>query len=128
MTQNEQKAERPRFVPGRNIAMKIPPHEFDRTVAFYRDILGLAETTTGKGPSCRFAFGDKLLWLDPVATLSQAETWLEIVADDIDAAARYLQQQGCTRCDHIEPLPEGFRGFWITSPANIIHLVCEQET
>jgi hypothetical protein len=32
----------PKFAAGRNIAMKIPPPEFSRTVKFYRDILGLS--------------------------------------------------------------------------------------
>jgi len=27
--------------------------------------------------------------------------------------------------ERLEPLPEGFRAFWISSPANIIHLVSE---
>jgi hypothetical protein len=29
------------FQPGQNIAMKIPPHEFEETQKFYRDILGI---------------------------------------------------------------------------------------
>ena len=29
------------------------------------------------------------------------------------------------RCDDIEPLPPGFRGFWVSSPASIVHLVFE---
>ena len=30
---------------------------------------------------------------------------------------------GVARCDAIEPLPQGFDGFWISSPAGIIHLI-----
>ncbi|HBR99063.1 MAG TPA: hypothetical protein DD979_17040 [Gammaproteobacteria bacterium] len=30
----------PRFQAGRNIAMKVPPHQYDATVRFYRDTLG----------------------------------------------------------------------------------------
>ncbi len=29
------------FAGGRNIAIKLPPHEFDSTLRFYRDVLGL---------------------------------------------------------------------------------------
>ena len=29
-----------KFEPGRNIAMKIPTHEHESTVRFYRDVLG----------------------------------------------------------------------------------------
>jgi len=27
------------------------------------------------------------------------------------------------RCDAIEPLPEGFQGFWIANSAGIVHLL-----
>ncbi len=114
----------PKFTPGANIAMKVPAHEYADTVAFYRSILGLDELTGADGESTpRFKFGDKVLWIDKVANLSQAEIWLQICADDPDAAGQYLEQQGVVRCDAIEPLPDGFNGFWISSPANIIHLV-----
>lgn len=114
-------AETPRMEPGRNIAMKIPSHEFAATVTFYRDVVRLKELTTGS--DIVFEFGDKRLWLDDVSGLSQAEIWLELRAEDTEAAARYFESQGITRCDAIEALPDGFDGFWISSPANIIHLV-----
>jgi catechol 2,3-dioxygenase-like lactoylglutathione lyase family enzyme len=116
-----------RFKPGRNIAMKIPPHEFERTVAFYRDILGLRQLKR-QGPSLAFEFGGKTLWLDKVDALSQAELWLEVVADDVQAASAYFAAQGIARRDEIETLPEGFNGFWIANPAGIIHLVAGGRT
>lgn len=119
---------RPRFRPGRNIAMKIPAPAFEATLVFYRDTLGLVELSEDAEASKRFAFGDKILWLDPVNTLSQAEIWLEIVAEDIVAAAQYLDAQACTRCDQIETLPADLQGFWISSPSQIIHLVCAQDS
>jgi hypothetical protein len=57
--------------------------------------------------------------------MSQAEIWLEFFTDEFDAAADHLSKAGVVRCDAIEPLPEGFRGGWITSPANIVHMVRE---
>ena len=106
--------------------MKVPAHEFDRTVSFYRDVLGLekveAEPSDTKD-SVIFRFGDKRLWIDKVSGISQAEIWLEVVTDDIDAASAYLEGKDCTRRDDIEALPEGFHGFWIAGPSNIIHLV-----
>ena len=33
----------PTFTPGKNLAMKVPIHEFEDTVAFHRDILGFEE-------------------------------------------------------------------------------------
>lgn len=122
---------KPDFKPGRNMAMKVPAHEYDKTVAFYRDVLGFElipldndETTN----TIRFKFGDKVLWIDRVETVSQSEIWLEVVTDDVDAAAEYFQESDVTRCDEIEPLPEGFNGFWISSSANIIHLVTDSES
>lgn len=118
----------PTFRPGSNLAMKVPPHRFDQTVAFYRDVLDfdvLHNPDDPPGESVRFRFGDKTLWIDRVDGLSQAELWLEVQTDDIESASRYLAQHGGIRRDEIEPLPDGFRGFWIASPSDMIHLVSE---
>ena len=117
---------KPKFWPGSNIAMKVPLHEYERTVSFYRDILGLKQVEQpepGSTESSCFKFGDKVLWIDRVPEMSQAEIWLEVTTEDIDLASEYLKQVGCTRRDEIEPLPEGLKGFWLSSPANIIHLI-----
>lgn len=115
---------KPEFRPGKNIAMKIPAHEYESTVGFYRDVVELRELTAiGSDTTPRFEFGDKVLWLDCEARLSQAEIWLEIVTDNIEMASEYLAEQGCDRRDEIEPLPDGFQAFWVSSPSNIIHLV-----
>lgn len=112
------------FQPGSNIAMKIPTHEYQSTVRFYREVLRLIEIPpNGADNTPKFEFGDKVLWLDCMPGLSQAEIWLEIVASDIGQASDYLKEQGCYRRDEIEPLPSGFKAFWISSPSNIIHLV-----
>lgn len=117
---------KPEFEPGKNIAMKVPPHQYDETVKFYAEVLGLTKLS-GDAPSStesvRFEFGGKVLWIDKVPSLSQAEIWLEVVATDVDAAARYLKDHGCIRRDEIEALPDDFKGFWISSPSNIIHLI-----
>jgi hypothetical protein len=34
---------------------------------------------------------------------------------------------GVVRCDQIEPLPDDFRGGWITNPASIVHMVREPD-
>ena len=60
--------------------------------------------------------------------MSQTEVWLEIATDDVSAAAEQLRSKGVTRCDEIEPLDETFAGFWISSPAQIVHLVVEEST
>lgn len=114
--------DRPAFRPGKNIAMKMPPAEYDRMVGFYRDVLGFE--VIGTHPhSTVFRFGDKRLWVDRVATLSQGEVWLEVQAEDVTAAAAWFAGQGVARRDEIEPLPDGFDGFWIAAPGGMIHLV-----
>lgn len=115
----------PAYTGGRNIAMKVPPHQWEATVAFYRDVLGLAslEPFTGSPPSVGFNFGENRLWIDKVIGMSQTELWLEIVTDDATAAAEHLAQAGVARCDAIEQLPDGASSFWVSSPSQIIHLV-----
>ncbi|MGI9433647.1 MAG: hypothetical protein ACR2Q4_02250 [Geminicoccaceae bacterium] len=111
-----------RFRAGPNIAMKVPPHQFSSTVAFYRDVLRLPQLES-PGTSESFAFGGMRLWIDRVERISQAEIWLEIQCDDTEAAARELAAAGVVRCDEIEPLPGDFDGFWITNPGGIVHLI-----
>jgi hypothetical protein len=108
---------------GKNIAMKVPPHQHDATVRFYRDLLGLEQIEGSAGDSAGFKFGKNNLWIDKVPGMSQAELWLEIVTDDTTKAAKLLADAGIIRCDEIEELGSGFDGFWISSPAAIIHLV-----
>ena len=110
---------------GRNIAMKVPPHLWDETVRFYRDLVGLRiiEHAPTAPPSVCFAFGANQLWVDRVDGLSQAEIWLELTSSDTQAAAAELDAAGIVRRDEIEPLPEDFDGFWIQNPASIIHMV-----
>jgi predicted enzyme related to lactoylglutathione lyase len=119
---------KPEFKPGRNIAVKVPSHEYEKTLLFYEQILGLQRIPSNSPDqfkSVTFEFGDKNLWIDKIAGLSQSEVWLEIVTDDAKTAKSYLSEQGCVFRDEIEPLPEGFKGFWLSGPNNIIHLVVE---
>lgn len=104
--------------------MKVPPHQYEATIQFYRDVLGLKEITK-HAPSIGFEFGQNNLWIDSVSSISQAEIWLEVVTNDLEGASAQLEEAGVVRCDYIEPLPHGFQGFWVSSPASIIHLVCK---
>ncbi len=116
-----------RFAGGKNIAMKVPPHQYDTTVAFYRDLLGLEQIGGPAGDAVGFKFGPNNLWIDKVQSMSQAELWLEIVTDSTADAAKALANADVVRCDDIENLGEGFDGYWVTSPASIIHLVNAQQ-
>jgi len=111
---------------GINIAMKVPPHQYQATVAFYRDVVGL-KPFTAKAPAIGFELGPNRLWIDEAPMMSQAEVWLELFTDDSSGAATRLAEAGIMRCDAIEPLGEGFQGFWITSPASIVHMVRESD-
>jgi catechol 2,3-dioxygenase-like lactoylglutathione lyase family enzyme len=120
---------KPIFEPGENIAVKVPAHEYDQTVSFYQDILGLERkdiAPSGEYRTTVFKFGDKYLWVDRIPSISQAEVWLEVTTDDAERAATYLAESKVPRRDDIERLPEGFKGFWIAGPSNIIHLVTEK--
>ena len=112
----------PQFRGGRNVALKVPSHEYEAVVGFYRDVLGLAQIQE-KMPDVCFAFGESQLWIDRMDGLSQTEIWLEIRSDDSEKAAAHFAGHGIVRRDEIEPLPEGSNGFWIASPGNVIHLV-----
>ena len=113
------------FRGGTNIAMKIPSGEWSQTVAFYRDSLGL-EVLDSLPESVVFQFGSQRLWIDLCSKLAHAEVWLEVIVDSFDDTAKALSVGGIERCDEVEPLPPGFRGFWIRNPAGLVHLVVEE--
>ena len=123
------KEEKVKFAGGRNIAMKVPPHLWEATVRFYRDVLALKviENAATVPPSVVFEFGANRLWIDRVNGLSQAEVWLELTACDVQAAADHFRSSGVVRRDEIEQLPAGFEGFWVQNPAAIIHLVSKPD-
>lgn len=107
------------YTAGRNIALKVPPHQYDATVRFYRDVLKL-QPLENHLPAVGFAFGSNQLWIDRVASISQSEIWLEILTDNVPAAAAEFEAAGVARRDEIEPLPDGHAGFWICDPGSII--------
>jgi hypothetical protein len=115
-----------KFSGGRNVAMKLAPEQFSGAVKFYRDTLGLEVELRSPGTAV-VAFGAIQLWLDRVEGQRQAELWLEIITDDAESAASLLKSAGVQRCDTVEPLPRGFKGFWIKNPAGLVHLVAEAD-
>ena len=111
---------------GINIAMKVPPHQFEATVAFYRDTVGLKPFTEKPG-NIGFVYGPNRLWIDAVPNYSQGEVWLELFTPDFPQAARHLAEAAVVRNDAIEDLGEGFRGGWFFNPAGIVHMVREPD-
>lgn len=104
--------------PGRNIAIKVPPHRWDETVAFYRDRIG-RRVTRELSASIGFDFNGFTLWIDRVPQQSQADVWLELFSDDPDAA---LARLGSPQRDELEPL-DGVTGHWTSDPAGVVVLV-----
>lgn len=107
--------------------MKVPPHQYEATVAFYRDVLRLAPLVD-HAPAVGFEFGPMKLWIDRVESISRSEVWLEVLTDDVQSAAEVLGSHGVVRCDPIEPLPAGMKAFWILNPASVVHLVCQTDS
>lgn len=103
---------------GKNIAIKVPLHRWDETVAFYRDRAGLTVTKECEN-SVAFAFGQMTLWIDKVETQSQSDIWLELITDDPDKAIETLQSP--VR-DELEPL-DNVNGHWTSDPAGVVLLV-----
>ena len=114
-----------KFRGGKNIAMKLPLNVFEQTVAFYRDVLRLPIVEQTED-SVAVEFGAQILWLDRVDHIHRPEIWLEIVTEDMEAAADCFMDEGVARRDEVERLPKGFKGFWIANPADVIHLVAQQ--
>ncbi len=104
--------------PGKNIAIKVPLHKWDETVAFYRDRARL-EIAKELPNSTGFVFGHMTLWIDKVETQSQVDVWLEFFSDDPGGA---LEQLGSPKRDELEPL-DGVTGHWTSDPAGVVLLV-----
>lgn len=107
---------------GINIAMKVPSHQYEAVLAFYRDVVKLPPFDD-KAPAKGFVLGPNRLWIDEAPNYTQAEVWLELFTDDHRTALARLEAGGAVRCDLIEDLGEDFRGGWIMNPANVVHMV-----
>ena len=92
------------FQPGKNIAMKVPTHEHQDTVHFYRDVLRLKEISSGNSDDTpRFEFGDKVLWLDCETGISQSEIWLEIVTNILTRRRNISRRKDSTAAMTLNP-------------------------
>ncbi|PSK93636.1 glyoxalase/bleomycin resistance protein/dioxygenase superfamily protein [Murinocardiopsis flavida] len=124
----------PTFRGGHNIAMKLPKAQFDHTIAFYRDILGMAVTDESGAAvagivaqSASVQLGPVTLWFDRVDNYARADLWLELFTDDVDQAARHLAAHGVAVQDELEPFPPGMNAHWISNPVGIPHIVRRPE-
>ncbi|MBE1490798.1 VOC family protein [Plantactinospora soyae] len=120
----------PQFRGGQNIAMKLPKAQFEQTVTFYRDVLGMDVTDeTGEGVEgvvsrcASVQFGPVKLWLDQVDNYARADIWLELFTDDVAVATDHLARHGVIPQDELEPFPSGLAAHWISNPVGIPHIV-----
>ncbi|OPC37797.1 VOC family protein [Elizabethkingia miricola] len=117
----------PEFEAGINIAIKIPKSKYEKTVAFYRDILKLeVEEKPIENPTVsrthQVKFGHNIIWLD---NYTHSETWLQLTVPNVEEATDYLQAKGIDTCDELEELPENMH--WITDPAGTVFNLQQQE-
>lgn len=113
----------PAFEAGINIAIKIPKGKYEKTVAFYRDILKLevSEMPIDNPTVSRtyeVKFGNNIVWLDCVDNYTHSETWLQLIVPDVSEATSYLMSNGVGVCDELEELPENMH--WIQDPAGTV--------
>ena len=119
------------FEGGINIAIKIPKAKYEKTVAFYKDVLKLeVEEKQINNPTVsrthEVKFGNNTVWLDCVDNYTHSETWLEIRTPDVEKAAKYLQSKDINTCDELEKLPENMH--WIMDPAGTVLVLSKQDT
>ncbi|SFC19116.1 hypothetical protein SAMN05421747_1069 [Parapedobacter composti] len=119
-----------KFEAGINIAIKIPKSKYEKTVAFYRDVLKLEVeekpiTSPTVSRTHRVKFGSNVVWLDCVDNYTHSETWLQLTVPDVEAATGYLRSQGVETCDELEALPENMH--WITDPAGTVFNLQQRE-
>lgn len=112
-----------RFEAGINIAIKIPKSKYEKTLAFYRDILKLdVEEKPIDNPTVskthEVKFGSNIIWLDCVDNYTHSETWLQLTVNDVEEAKNYLHLNGVETCDELEALPENMH--WIQDPAGTV--------
>ena len=106
------------IAPGKNIAIKVPLHKWEDTIAFYRDKVAL-KVVKELANSTGFAFGGMTLWIDRVEKQSQVDVWLELFTSDPNRA---LERLGSPRRDELEPLDD-VTGHWTSDPAGVVLLV-----
>lgn len=121
----------PKFEAGINIAMKIPKSKFEKTVAFYRDILKLeVEEKPISNPTVsrtfEVKFGHNIIWLDCVDNYTHSETWLQLTVPNVEEATNYLESNGVETCDEIEEIPKNMH--WIQDPAGTVFNLQQRKT
>ena len=109
------------FQPGNNISIKVPAFKWAETVEFYEKRVGL-DLINQSDDSVAFKFGERTLWIDRVATQSQADIWLELCTPSPDEA---LAQLGSPDRDGLHLIEDG-NGRWTSDPAGVVLLLRDE--
>lgn len=114
------------FNGGRNIAIKIPKSNYEKTVSFYREVLKMeVEERPIDNPTVsrthKVIFGDNTLWLDCVDNYTHSEIWLELKTPDVEKATEYLRSRGTEPRDELEEIPDNMH--WIMDPAGTVFIL-----
>ena len=121
---------KPKFEAGINIAIKIPKSKYEKTVAFYRDVLNLEVvekpiTNPTVSRTHEVKFGHNVIWLDCVDNYTHSETWLQLTVPNVAAASEHLKANGVESCDELEELPDNMH--WIMDPAGTVFNLQERK-
>lgn len=121
---------KPKFEAGINIAIKIPKGKYEKTVAFYRDVLNLevvekpiSNPTVSRTHEVKF--GHNVIWLDCVDNYTHSETWLQLTVPNVEEANNYLKSNGVENYDELEELPDNMH--WIMDPAGTVFNLQQRE-
>jgi catechol 2,3-dioxygenase-like lactoylglutathione lyase family enzyme len=113
---------------GMNIAIKIPRSHFEKTLAFYRDTLGLAlKKEEGYATESYSAvFGNNTLWLDCVDGMGKADIWLEALTTNLNESLQKISVSDGFVRNEIEQLPSDMKARWICDPCGNTILLREK--
>ena len=117
----------PAFTGGRNVAIKVPEHAFEATVAFYRDTLALSDGLRRRRAPRRSSSGRSGCGSTACRIWRRARCGSSWWPPTRRRPRQHLAAAGVVRCDEVEKLPPDLDGFWILNPAGIVHLVCSPE-
>ncbi|BDS09003.1 glyoxalase [Oceaniferula spumae] len=98
----------------------FPASDFEKSVAFYRDLLELPMVAQGEDPFSRYAhfdckgFGVRVYeWTKP---FNRAHTGLQMLVDDVDSLHRELREHGVKFSGDIRDEPWGGRVVTVSDP------------
>lgn len=116
--------DKPLFLAGKDIAIKVPKYKYDETVRFYQYVLSLSVKEREENYTA-FDFGEITLWIDCMDHYAQSDVWIELFTSDLNKASTHLHQHSVSRRDEVE---EQLNGFWVSDPTGTIIRIGEDSS